>query len=138
MEKISIKEVAGHIDQQVKITGFVQTIRDQKNIKFFLVRDISGVIQIVITKDKEEAFKSSSGLSLESVVEITGLAKEEKQAPGGLEIAVEDISTLSLSDPELPIPVIEKGQQEETDQSIRLDWRWIDLRKEKNTLVFKV
>src|SRR3989338_3632042 len=138
MERIHIDQIKNNIGKEVIITGFVQTIRDQKNIKFFLVRDISGVIQVVITKDKEEAFKSSSGLSLESVVEITGLVKEEKQAPGGFEIAVESILTLSLSDPELPIPVVEKGQQEETDQSIRLDWRWIDLRKEKNTLVFKV
>src|SRR3989338_3182416 len=138
MERIYINQAKDYIGKQVTITGFVQTIRDQKNIKFFLIRDISGVIQVVITKDKEEAFKNSSGLSLESVVEITGLAKEEKQALGGFEIAVESIATLSLSDPELPIPVIEKGQQEETDQSIRLDWRWIDLRKEKNTLVFKV
>lgn len=138
MERIYINQIKNNIGKQVKITGFVQTIRDQKNIKFFLIRDISGVIQTVITKDKEKVFKNSSGLSLESVVEITGLANEEKQAPGGFEIAVESISTLSLSDPELPIPVIEKGQQEETDQSIRLDWRWIDLRKEKNILVFKV
>ncbi len=138
MERVHINQIESHIGKQVKIAGFVQTIRDQKNIKFFLIRDISGVIQVVITKDKEEAFKNSSGLSLESVVEIVGLAKAEKQAPSGFEIEVESIATLSLSDPELPIPVIEKGQQEETDQSIRLDWRWIDLRKEKNTLVFKV
>ena len=131
MERIHIDQIKNNIGKQVTITGFVQTIRDQKNIKFFLIRDISGVIQVVITKDKEEAFKSSSDLSLESVVEITGLAKEEKQAPGGFEIAGESVLILSLSDPELPIPVIEKGQQEETDQSIRLDWRWIDLRKEK-------
>jgi len=138
MEKIHINQVKDHIGKQVTITGFAQVFRDQKNIKFLLIRDISGVIQVVITKDKEDAFKNSAGLSLESVVEIAGLAKEEKQAPGGFEIAGESITILSLSNPELPIPVVEKGQQEETDQSIRLDWRWIDLRKEKNTLVFKV
>lgn len=138
MGKIHINQIKDHIGKQVTVTGFVQTIRDQKNIKFFHIRDISGVIQVVITKDKEEAFKNSAGLSLESVVEVTGLAKEEKQAPRGVEIAGESVAILSLSNPELPIPVVEKGQQEETDQSIRLDWRWIDLRKEKNTLVFKV
>jgi aspartyl-tRNA synthetase len=138
MERTLINTIQEHIGREVSISGFVQTIRDQKHIKFFLIRDISGVIQVVITKDKEEAFHRASEVSLESVVEITGLAKEEKQAPGGFEIAAESISILSLSDPELPIPIIEKGQQEETDQSIRLDWRWIDLRKEKNTLVFKV
>jgi len=81
--------------------------------------------------------KIAESLNLESVVEVIGLAKEEKQAPDGIEIQTEKIKILSLSAPELPIPVIEKGQ-EETDQQIRLDWRWIDLRKPKKTLIFKV
>ena len=137
MERIHTNQIEKNIGQQVKIAGFVQTIRDQGSIKFILVRDISGLVQVVITKEKTEAAKIANGLSLESVVEIIGLAKSEKQAPGGFEIAAENISILSLSDPELPIPVVEKGQ-EETDQAIRLDWRWLDLRKHKNTLVFKV
>ncbi|MEK9174936.1 MAG: aspartate--tRNA(Asn) ligase [Patescibacteria group bacterium] len=137
MERIHTNQIEKNIGQQVKIAGFVQTIRDQGSIKFILVRDISGLVQVVITKEKTEAAKIANGLSLESVVEIIGLAKSEKQAPGGFEIAAENISILSLSDPELPIPVVEKGQ-EETDQAIRLVWRWLDLRKLKNTLVFKV
>lgn len=133
-----IEDIKDHVGNEVTIAGFVQIIRDQGSIKFLLMRDISGIIQIVVTKDKQDAMGIISQLSHESVVEITGLAKEEKQAPGGLEIAADKIIILSLADPELPIPVVEKGDQEETDQSIRLDWRWIDLRKPKNTLVFKV
>lgn len=138
MERIHINQAGGNIGQEVKIAGFVQTIRDQGNIKFIIVRDISGLVQVVITKEKTEALKIIGGLSLESVVEVSGLAKSEKQAPGGFEIAAENVAVLSLSDPELPIPIIEKGEQEEADQAIRLDWRWLDLRKHKNTLVFKV
>src|SRR3989344_632554 len=108
MKKIHINQVKDHIGKQVTITGFVQVFRDQKNIKFLLIRDISGVIQVVITKDNQEAFTNSSGLSLESVVQISGLAKEEKQAPGGFEIAGEGIVVLSLSNPEPPIPVVAK------------------------------
>lgn len=137
MERTYVNQIKEHIGEQIKIAGFVQTIRNQGSIKFLLIRDISGVVQVVITKDKAEAIKTAARLSLESVVEIIGLTKTEKQAPGGFEVAAETISILSLSDPELPIPVIEKGQ-EETDQSIRLDWRWLDLRKPKNTLVFKI
>ena len=88
-------------------------------------------------KDKTEALKVVSELSVESVIAIHGSAKAEKQAPGGFEIAVDTITLLSHADPELPIPVIEKGQ-EETNINSRLDWRWIDLRKPKNTLTFKV
>jgi len=137
MKRILTKQIKKKIGQQVKIAGFVQTIRDQGSIKFLIVRDISGSIQVVITKSSPEAMKIAESLSLESVVEIIGLAKEEKQAPDGIEIQAEKIRILSLSAPELPIPVIEKGQ-EEADQQLRLDWRWIDLRKPKKALIFKV
>jgi len=137
MKRILTKQIKKKIGQQVKIAGFVQTIRDQGSIKFLIVRDISESVQVVITKSSPEAMKIAESLNLESVVEIIGLAKEEKQAPDGIEIQAEKIKILSLSAPELPIPVIEKGQ-EETDQQIRLDWRWIDLRKPKRALIFKV
>lgn len=133
-----IKDVINNLGKEVEINGFVHVIRDQGSIKFLMVRDISGVIQVVITKDNKDAFEIASQLNHESVVKITGLAKKEKQALGGFEIAAHAIIILSLADSELPIPVVEKGEQEETDQSIRLDWRWIDLRKPKNTLIFKV
>ena len=137
MERILINTVEKYIGDSVMIAGFVQTIRDQGSITFLLVRDVSGIIQIVITKDKKEALEMAGALSLESVIQISGLAKAEKQAPGGFEIAADTIAVLSRAEPELPIPVVEKAQ-EETDPFIRMDWRWIDLRKHKYALVFKV
>lgn len=137
MERTSIQQIKEKIGQQIKIIGFINTIRDQGNIKFLIIRDISGIIQVVITKANIEAMMVAESLSLESVVEIIGLAKEEKQAPSGIEIMVEKIFVLSFASPELPIPVIEKGQ-EETDLQKRLDWRWLDLRRPKKTLIFKV
>ena len=137
MERIHIDQVEKHIGGSVKIAGFVQTIREQGSIAFLLVRDVSGIIQVVITKDKKEALEMASALSLESVIEVSGLAKAEKQAPSGFEIAADTIQVLSYAEPELPIPVVEKAQ-EETDQSIRMDWRWIDLRKHQYAFVFKV
>lgn len=121
----------------MKIAGFVRTIRDQGSIKFLVVHDISGAIQVVVAKANAEAMAVAASLSLESVVEIVGLAKEEKQAPGGIEIAGEQIIILSAAEPELPIPVVEKTS-EETDLQKRLDWRWLDLRKPEKILIFKV
>ena len=138
MQRLHINTIKEHIGHQVKIAGFVQTIRDQGNIKFLLIRDITGVIQIVITKHHAEALRVAKNLTHESVVEIDGLAKVEKQAPGGFEIDGEKITILSLAGPELPIPINVKGQQGETEQSIRLNWRWIDLPKPQSFLIFKV
>ena len=138
MERIHIEEIKNHTGSSVQINGFAQVIRDQGNIKFLMIRDITGVVQVVVLKKNKEAFDVAKKLTQESVVKIIGLAKEEKQAPGGFEIEAEIIEMLSLANPELPIPIVEKGEQGETDQSIRLDWRWIDLRKPENALVFKV
>jgi aspartyl-tRNA synthetase len=138
MKRIHIEKIKEHVGAQVMIAGFVQIIRDQGSIKFLMIRDITGLLQVVVLKSNAEAMKTAQSLSLESVVEVTGLAKEEKQAPGGFEITVEKIEVLSVAEPELPIPVFEKGSQEEADQSIRLDWRQLDLRKPKHALTFKV
>lgn len=136
MERILIQQVREKIGKEIKIAGWVHTIRDQGSIKFILIRDITGIIQAVVTKDNAEAAKVVGSLSLESVVEIIGLVKSEKQAPGGIEVAIKKITILSFSSPELPIPVVEKGV-EEADLQKRLDWRWIDLRKPEKTLIFK-
>lgn len=137
MKRILVQQVGKNIGERVKIAGFVHAIRDQGNIKFLIIRDISGTIQVVVLKNNTEAMKATGTLNLESVVEIIGSAKEEKQAPGGIEIAVEKINVLSLAALQLPIPVVEKGGQKTTQQK-RLDFRWIDLRKPENTLIFKV
>ncbi len=137
MERTKIKQLKEKIGEEVKIAGFVHTIRSQSKVKFLLIRDITGIIQTVVTEDYPKGMKIVDEISSESVVEIIGLVKEEKQAPLGFEIAVEEIKILSLADPNLPIPVIEKSQ-EETDINKRFDWRWIDLRKSEKTLIFKV
>lgn len=137
MERDHIMQVLGKSGQQVKIAGFVQAVRDQGNIQFLVIRDISGTIQVVVTKSNIAAMQIAKAVSLESVVEIIGTAKEEKQAPGGIELLADSITILSNAEPELPIPVVEKNR-EEADQQVRLDWRWLDLRKSEKVLIFKV
>ncbi len=133
--RIKITDLKNHVGKKIEIAGWVQTIRDQKKIKFLIIRDISGIIQTVVFNN-EKALKVVDVLTLESVVKITGLVKEEKQAPGGMEITVEEIEILSLAAPELPIPVVEKSG--EVDQTKRLDWRFLDLRKPERQLIFQV
>jgi len=136
MKRIHISKVKELVGKSVTVSGFIESVRDQGSIAFILLRDITGKIQVVVSKEKPELLKIVKGLTTESVVEITGLVKEEKQAPGGFEIMPSEIIVLSLSEPELPIPVVEKG--EETEQQKRLDYRWLDLRKPEKQLIFKV
>ena len=137
MKRIMIAHLKEQLDQEVTVCGWVHTLRNQGRIRFMIVRDITGFVQVVVLKDKTAAFASTAGLPEESVVKIKGLLKSEKQAPGGFEIQAETIEILSIAAPELPIQVVEKGGNE-PELPLRLDWRWIDLRKPERALIFKV
>jgi nondiscriminating aspartyl-tRNA synthetase len=137
MERTYIKDVKGHTGKKISLSGFVETLRKQGGIAFLILRDITGVVQTVIIKSNTAAFATIQDLSLESVVTIIGESKENTQAPNGVEVLVETIEVLSKAEPELPIPVDEKGEGE-TNLDTRLDWRYLDLRKAKNALTFKV
>jgi len=136
--RIHVKELGEHVGEEVTIAGFVQTIRDQGKIKFLILRDVSGTAQAVVLSDNQEALKIVKEFALESVVKVVGTAKAEPQAPGGFEVSVKEITVLSLAAPELPIPIFEKGSQEEAEMQVRQNWRSLDLRKPEKLLIFKI
>lgn len=132
-----IKDLPNFIGQNVTICGFVNTVRNQGGIKFILLRDHTGYLQNVVLKSNTEAFELTSNLTNESVIKITGLLKEERQAPTGYEVLVEEIEVLSESEAELPIPVNQDKIIDETEVSKRFDFRWLDLRDPEKLKIFK-
>ena len=137
MQRTYTKDLKEKIGQEVRIDGFVQTRRDQGGIKFVVLRDVTGTVQCVVLKQSGEVFEQVGALSLESVAEVFGLVKEQKQAPGGFEVEIKSLKVLSRAEP-LPIPVIEEKGGNEVDSSLRFDFRWIDLRKPEKLKIFKV
>ena len=119
------------------IQGFVHALRAQSKIVFIVVRNLSGLTQVVVTAENPE-FETAKNLSLESVIRATGEMKNEKNAPGGVEMHPTKIEVLSEAEPELPIPVVTLKGGEETDAPLRFDWRFIDLRKPEKAKIFKV
>src|SRR3989344_5240047 len=111
MERTKISQLKEKLGKKVLLKGWVHEIRDQSKIKFILLRDNSGIVQLVITPNKKDIFDRITRITRESV--------------------------LSEADRNLPIPVNEKGG-EETALPKRLDWRWLDLRKPRNLLIFKI
>jgi aspartyl-tRNA synthetase len=136
MKTFHVQSIGEHAGETVIVRGFVHAIRVQSRVIFLILRDITGMIQLVVTKDSSE-FETAKNLSLESVIVASGLAKTEKNAPGGIEIQIEKITVLSQAAPELPIPVVSKKGGEETDAPVRFDFRWIDLRKPEKAIIFK-
>jgi len=138
MKKVThIDEIKKHVGKSVEIQGFVHALRVQSKIIFLVLRDITGIVQIVVMKDNA-LFQTIENLSTESVVWIKGQVKEEVNAPGGTEIQLEDVQVLSAALPELPIPVVTKKGGEETEAPTRFDYRWLDLRKPDKAIIFKV
>ncbi|HEY4483209.1 MAG TPA: aspartate--tRNA(Asn) ligase [Candidatus Paceibacterota bacterium] len=125
------------VAENATVQGFVHALRVQSKIIFLILRDITGTVQVVIGAESSE-FEKAKGLTLESVVRITGKVVEAKQAPGGCELQIELLEILSSATPELPIPVVTLKGGEETEAPRRFDYRWIDLRKPEHAQIFKV
>jgi len=131
MEFIQIKEILDgkYTGKKVSIRGWIYRERKQKSISFFVIRDVSGIIQVSIKpecKDWTEAQK----LLVEASVEVTGLVKEDVRAPGGFEIEVESLSIVGLAERFL----ITKDQSEEFLRRVRHLW----IRSRKMTIILKV
>lgn len=138
IKRTYIKDIPSHIGTEQTVIGFAHTIRAQSKIAFLLVRDVTGILQTIITIEQPEAFEIAKNLSTESVVSVTGLVKEAAQAPGGFEIEATNVVLYSHADPQLPIPIIEKKGGDDTESPIRFDYRWLDLRKPEKLEIFKV
>jgi len=137
MLRTHVSDLKGKISEQVRVEGFVQARRDQGGIKFLVVRDVTGTVQAIVTRQNGEVFDEVAKLTLESVIDLTGMIKEQKQAPGGFEIEIEALKVLSVAEP-LPIPVVEEKSGGEVDAALRFDYRWLDLRKPEKLKIFKV
>ena len=135
MERILIKD-AVLSSNKVVVAGFVEAIRDKKNICFIVVRDISSKIQLTIDKLLYPHLSTIvSSISLGSVIEAIGFIQKTPFVKlNGVEMLVEDIKILSYA---LPSPIL-SSHDTETNLNLRLDYRWLDLREEKNILMFQV
>ena len=130
---------------KVKIQGFVDIVRDTKYVVFIILKDITGVVQVTIEKEGNEALLSKiEGLTADSVLTVVGNAVASEYVKlNGVEVIPEDIIVESLADA-LPINRKEipatkkKAAVERSSIDQRIDYRWIDLRTEENQLMFKV
>ena len=138
MKKVRLKELENYYNQEVIIEGFVDKIRDLQYVQFLILRDRDSYIQVTIEKDGtlKELNKIVSSLKLESTVKITGIVKEnEKVKLGGKELIPSKIEITSIPLEELPINYKDLNG---TNLDTRLDYRYLDLRNPKNSLIFKV
>ena len=122
------KVIPGEVN---KIQGYVENLRNKRTMAFLVIRDHSGRIQVTVEKEKyPEIAAVVDQLTVESVVTCIGPVVENSYVKmGGIEMLPEQMEILSIAEP-LPI-------SKDAAIDSRLDYRWVDLRSDRNTLIFK-
>jgi len=134
-DRTRIAELAPLADGPVSVAGWVDTVRDQKKVQFVVLRDESGAVQLVHPRSAEgddPIAAAISALAQGSFLRASGeLKHDERVKLGGLEVRIEELEVATEALPEPPIAA---------DSSLdkRLDWRFLDLRRPEQNLVFRV
>lgn len=138
MNKIYINELEKHIGEEIVFSGFVDAIRDKKWVMFVILRDSTGKIQMTIEKSEESNAKlleTMENVSVESTLSIKcKVVANEAVKLGGIELIPSNIEVTSIADT-LPFDF---NNLEGVNIDTRMDYRWLDIRNPRNTLIRQV
>jgi asparaginyl-tRNA synthetase len=133
MQKINIKDLGSYAGQEVTLKGWLYNKRSSGKIKFVVLRDGTGYLQCVYFKGNvtPEVFETADKIGQESSIEVTGLIKEEKRAPGGYEMDGRDLKVISEAH-EYPITPKDHGIE------FLMDNRHLWLRSSKQIAILRI
>jgi nondiscriminating aspartyl-tRNA synthetase len=134
------RSLVGFLDSNspgpVRVQGWIQSIRSLKNRHFVVLRDSSGVIQVTLDSPSDELAAVVSQLTIESVVTIDGdLVRNDHVRLRGMEIIPRAVRVENSS--AVPLPFSLSGWAS-VDIDTRTNWRFFDLRRPENLLVFRL
>jgi len=121
----------------VTVFGWVKEIRDLGGIKFIILQDREGTVQITVPKKKvsEGVLEKIDMLQTQYAIGVKGIVKKTEITPRKVEIIPEEIKILGLAKHPLPLDVTGKTPAE---LDVRLNARVLDLCKEENRAIFKI
>ena len=133
MSGINIKNLKDFVGKEVQVNGWVYNIRSIGKIWFVIVRDGTGYVQCVVSKNdvSEDIFSLENTLTQESSLKIKGTVQADDRSDSGVEILVTDIDVVHVSE-EYPIALKEHGV------SFLMDNRHLWLRSKKQFAIMKV
>jgi asparaginyl-tRNA synthetase len=128
-----IEEIARFEGQAVTLRGWLHNRRSSGKIHFLQVRDGSGFIQCVMSKQAvgEEAFKAADHLSQESAVIVHGTVRSDARAKGGYEL---DVATLVAVSESVDYPITPK----EHGVEYLMDRRHLWIRSQRQQAILRV
>ena len=144
-ERVLVKQLQGLVDGPVSVSGWVETVRDQKKVQFVILRDETGAVQLVnprhASRSEDGTEQDAAALALTETISAltTGtfltvkgeLKHDERVKLGGVEIKIGSLEIAAAALPETPIAA-------DSGQDKRMDWRFLDLRQRRSNLIFRV
>lgn len=119
-----------NINNEIKLAGWIENIRDHGGVIFVDMRDETGTIQLVSNDDS-----IFEGLTRESSVTVVGTVRKRAEEDynsriktGTIEVLVNTIEVLGKAPNELPFEIM---TSKEVSEEVRLKYRYLDLRNEK-------
>ena len=110
-DKVYINQLAEHVGDEVTIYGWLYNKRSSGKIGFLIVRDGTGIVQVVVSKSEvpAEAWTVLQEIDYEASLKVVGSAKADARAPGGYELLVSELEVIGTSSPEYPVQLKEHG-----------------------------
>ncbi|MGP3667468.1 MAG: aspartate--tRNA(Asn) ligase [Candidatus Bathyarchaeota archaeon] len=126
-----------HDGKEVIVLGWVYNIRDLGKIKFILLSDLKGEVQITIPTQtvSEDVVKKVSELKKQYVIGVKGVVKKSDKAQRGVEIIPNEIRILNYA--QHPLALDPTGRIP-ADLDVRLDARILDLRRPESKAIFRI
>jgi nondiscriminating aspartyl-tRNA synthetase len=131
-------EVGPEVDgEEVTLFGWVQEIRDLGGLRFLILQDKNGQLQITIHQDKvpNKVVDIAKSLQRQYSIGVKGKVQKMAKAPGGAEIIPTEIRVFAAAKQPLPLDITGRTR---ADIDVRLDSRILDLRREESQAIFRV
>jgi len=123
--------------EEVTLFGWVQEIRDLGGIRFIILQDREGTIQVTVLRKKAapEVLSKSDALQKRFSIGVKGAVKKTTMTPRGIEVIPKEIKIFSTATAQLPLDITGKTP---ANIEARLDARALDLCQEQSVAVFKI
>jgi nondiscriminating aspartyl-tRNA synthetase len=123
--------------EEVTLLGWVQEVRDLGGIRFVILQDREGTVQITVLKKKvaPEVLSKSDALQKRFSIGVKGTVKKTNMTPRGIEVLPKEIRVFSTAAEQMPIDITGKTP---ANIEVRLDARALDLCMEQNSAAFKI